>query len=71
MCKFENLIEHISVNKIKIVNLSMGSVNKDDWQCFYRAAKSNKIFYFLFLQEMMGRILILIKFIQLHLILKI
>ena len=42
MCKFENLIEHISVNKIKIVNLSMGSVNKDDWQCFYRAAKSNK-----------------------------
>ena len=42
MCKFENLIEHISVNKIKIVNLSMGSVNKDDWQCFYRVAKSNK-----------------------------
>ena len=42
MCKFENLVEHISVNKIKIVNLSMGSVNKDDWQCFYRAAKSNK-----------------------------
>ena len=42
MCKFENLIEHISVNKIKIVNLSMGSVNKDDWQCFYRTAKSNK-----------------------------
>ena len=42
MCKFENLIEHISVNKIKIVNLSMGSVTKDDWQCFYRAAKSNK-----------------------------
>ena len=42
MCKFENLIEHISVNKIKIVNLSMGSVNKDDWRCFYRAAKSNK-----------------------------
>ena len=42
MCKFENLIEHISLNKIKIVNLSMGSVNKDDWQCFYKAAKSNK-----------------------------
>ena len=42
MCKFENLIEHISLNKIKIVNLSMGSVNKDDWRCFYRAAKSNK-----------------------------
>ena len=42
MCKFENLIEHISVNKIKIVNLSMGSVNKDDWQCFYKAVKSNK-----------------------------
>ena len=42
MCKFENLIEHISVNKIKIVNLSMGSVNKDDWQCFYIDAKSNK-----------------------------
>ncbi len=42
MCKFENLIEHISVNKIKIVNLSMGSVNKDDWQCFYKAAKINK-----------------------------
>ena len=47
MCKFENLIEHISVNKIKIVNLSMGSVNKDDWQCFYRAAKSNKNILFL------------------------
>ena len=42
MCKFENLIEHISVNKIKIVNLSMGSVNKDDWQCFYKAAKNKK-----------------------------
>ena len=47
MCKFENLIEHISVNEIKIVNLSMGSVNKDDWQCFYRAAKSNKNILFL------------------------
>ena len=47
MCKFENLIEHISVNKIKIVNLSMGSVNKDDWQCFYKAAKSNKNILFL------------------------
>jgi len=46
MCKFKNLIEEISKNSFKIVNLSMGSTNKKDWECFLSAAKkySNLIF---------------------------
>ena len=46
MCKFKNLIEEISKNSLKVVNLSMGSSNKKDWECFLSAAKkhSNLIF---------------------------
>ena len=39
MCKFKNLIEEISNKSLKIVNLSMGSSNKKDWECFLSAAK--------------------------------
>ena len=42
MCKFDELIRHIALNKIKIVNLSMGSSNKNDWGCFYDAASEYK-----------------------------
>ena len=42
MCKFDELIRHIALNKIKIVNLSMGSSNKNDWDCFYDAASEYK-----------------------------
>jgi len=47
MCKFEKLIDHIALNKIKIVNLSMGSKNERDWVCFKKAAtKYNNILFF-------------------------
>jgi subtilisin family serine protease len=42
MCRFEELINHIAANEIKIVNLSMGSSNKSDWSCFLKAASYNK-----------------------------
>ena len=42
MCKFDELIRHIALNKIKIVNLSMGSSNRNDWDCFYDAALEYK-----------------------------
>ncbi len=42
MCRFEKLIDHIAGNKIKIVNLSMGSSNKGDWICFLKAASKNR-----------------------------
>jgi subtilisin family serine protease len=46
MCKFKELIEHIAKNSIRIVNLSMGSSNINDWLCFQEAAlKNNKIIF--------------------------
>ncbi len=42
MCKFKLLINHIASNKIKIVNLSMGSKNEKDWMCFKNAAYQHK-----------------------------
>jgi hypothetical protein len=46
MCKFKELIEHIAKNSIRIVNLSMGSSNINDWLCFQAAAlKNNKIIF--------------------------
>jgi len=46
MCKFKELIEHIAKNSIRIVNLSMGSSNINDWLCFQEAAlKNNKILF--------------------------
>ena len=46
MCKFKELIEHIAKNSIRIVNLSMGSSNVNDWLCFQEAAlKNNKILF--------------------------
>ena len=46
MCKFKELIEHIAKNSIRIVNLSMGSSNINEWLCFQEAAlKNNKIIF--------------------------
>ena len=42
MCKFENIIEHINKNFIKLVNISMGSSQKSDWSCFRKAASKYK-----------------------------
>ena len=42
MCKFKLLINHIANNKIKIVNLSMGSKHEKDWVCFKNAAYQHK-----------------------------
>ena len=42
MCKFTLLINHIANNKIKIVNLSMGSKHEKDWVCFKNAAYQHK-----------------------------
>ena len=42
MCKFENIIEHINNNFIKLVNISMGSSQKSDWSCFRKAASKYK-----------------------------
>ncbi len=42
MCKFKLLINHIASNKIKIVNLSMGSKHEKDWVCFKQAAYQHK-----------------------------
>ena len=46
MCKFENMIEHIHQNAIRLVNISMGSNTQNDWLCFKRAAmKYNHIIF--------------------------
>ena len=46
MCKFDDLIEHIAQNSIRIVNLSMGSKKIEDWLCFKKALeKHNQIIF--------------------------
>ena len=40
MCRFKNLINHAVQAGIRILNMSMGSGNIDDWTCFFTAAKS-------------------------------
>ena len=45
MCKFTELLKHIESRKIKIVNMSMGSKEISDWQCFFKASKNlNSLF---------------------------
>ena len=66
MCKFKDLIDHIAENSIKLVSLSMGSDNILDWVCFKEALKNIKIFFLLFLQEIMVLILIINLYILLH-----
>ena len=39
MCKFKTLIEEIKKNSIRVVHMSMGSSNKNDWKCFLDIAK--------------------------------
>jgi len=42
MCKFEDLVKHVSERKIKIANLAMGSKNLKDWECFEKSVRLNK-----------------------------
>ena len=46
MCRFKEVIEHIANNSIRLVNLSMGSNNLKDWECFEKTArKYNNIIF--------------------------
>ena len=46
MCRFTEVIEHIANNSIRLVNLSMGSNNLKDWECFEKTArKHNNIIF--------------------------
>ncbi len=40
MCQFSALLEHIARTPVRLVNLSMGSDDYEDWKCFESAAKS-------------------------------
>ena len=40
--KFKNLIEDVSKKSLRIVNLSMGSKNRNDWECFFNSIKKYK-----------------------------
>ena len=42
MCKFKDLIEEIVEKSFRIVNLSMGSKNRNDWECFFKSIKKYK-----------------------------
>ena len=39
LCKFTPLIEHAATQGIRIINMSMGSKQIEDWRCFYEAAQ--------------------------------
>ena len=41
MCRFSDLIAHMAEHGVRIVNMSMGSSNPADWQCFEVAAARN------------------------------
>ena len=41
MCRFEELIYHADVLGVRVMNISMGSKDSDDWKCFYRAAQDH------------------------------
>ena len=46
MYRFKEVIEHIANNSIRLVNLSMGSNNLKDWECFEKTArKYNNIIF--------------------------
>ena len=46
MCRFSSLIKHASALGIRIITMSMGSVEQSDWQCFYEeAAKHQQILF--------------------------
>ena len=47
MCKFKELIDHIAKNKIRVVNLSMGSKSRDEWRCFEKAALNHSNILFI------------------------
>ena len=40
MCRFKELLAHIANTYVRLVNLSMGSSDPDDWHCFAIAAKA-------------------------------
>lgn len=41
MCRFSDLIAHMAERGVRIVNMSMGSSDPADWQCFEAAAARN------------------------------
>ena len=40
MCRFKELLAHIAKTDVRLVNLSMGSNDPNDWHCFAVAAKA-------------------------------
>ncbi len=40
MCRFSTLLTHIAKTPVRVVNLSMGSDEYEDWQCFETAASN-------------------------------
>ena len=46
LCKFEQLLDHIVKNAIRVVSMSMGSKKESDWQCFLtKAAKMDEVLF--------------------------
>ena len=46
VCKFEQLLDHIEKNAIRVVSMSMGSKKESDWQCFLtKAAKMDEVLF--------------------------
>ena len=39
MCRFSDLVKHIAKTPVRVVNLSMGSNDYEDWRCFESAAR--------------------------------
>lgn len=42
LCLFKALIEHAANAGVRILNMSMGSGNKEEWMCFYHSAQDHK-----------------------------
>ena len=40
MCRFSALLTHIAKTPVRVVNLSMGSDDHEDWRCFETAARN-------------------------------
>lgn len=39
LCRFDALIKHMAGLSVRVVSLSMGSSNRDEWRCFEEAAR--------------------------------
>lgn len=47
MCRYEKLVEHAVNAGIRIINISMGSSNIEDWTCFANAARNSPSLLFI------------------------